>query len=155
MPGQIEVKGLPRLAREGFGSPVTGRRVPVKHMLLPKPRERSEFIPAMEGHWLSWLTGKLGPVERRALREIVETGDFVKENGHTYIVARLSSATIDALAAFEAEGEDREPMDLEDEPEATEANLAGAVVTDMYDDAEEDNADLEPDHDNEPEHHLP
>ncbi len=155
MPGQIEVKGLPRLAREGFGSPVTGRRVAVKHMLLPKPRERTEFIPAMEGHWLSWLAGKLGPPERRALREIVETGDLVKENGHTYLIARVSSATIDALAAFEAEGEDREPIDLEDEPETTEPNLAGAVVTGMYDDAEEDNADLEPDHDNEPEHHLP
>ena len=156
MPGQIEVKGLPRLAREGFGSPVTGRRVPVKHMLLPKPRERSEFIPAMEGHWLSWLAGKLGPPERRALREIVETGDLVKENGHTYIVARLSSATIDALAAFEAEGEDRE-NDLEDEPETdTEPNLGNASFPHQeFDEAEEDNADLEPDHDNEPDYRLP
>ncbi len=146
---------FPRLAREGFVPAGPDRRVPVKNMLLPKPRERSEFIPAMEGHWLSWLAGKLGPPERRALREIVETGDLVKENGHTYIVARLSSATIDALAAFEAEGEDREPMDLEDEPEPTEPNLAGAVGPGMCDDAEEDNADLEPDHDNEPDYRLP
>ena len=108
-------------------------------------------------HWLSWLAGKLGPPERRALREIVETGDLVKENGHTYIVARLSSATIDALAAFEAEGEDREPMDLEDEPETdTEPNLGNASFPHPdFDDAEDDRADWEPDHDNEPEHHLP
>ncbi len=53
----------------------------------------------------------------------------------------MSSATIDALAAFEAEGEDREP-DVDDEP-----SLGG----DSYPvDAEKDWADDEPDHDNEP-----
>ena len=39
----------------------------------------------------------------------------MKENGHTYLVARVSSETIDAMAAFEAEGEDME-NDLCDEP---------------------------------------
>ena len=51
----------------------------------------------------------------------------MKENGHTYLVARVSSATIDALAAFEAEGEDRE-----------------------WDQCDEPQVDDEPDFDNEP-----
>ena len=75
------------------------------------------------------MAGELGPVERRALREICETGDLIKENGKTYLVAPVSSKTIDALAAFEAEGEDREPY-MDDEP-PTDAEPA--------DDAEPDN----------------
>ena len=97
-------------------------------MLIPKSTDsRREFIPALPEDSLSWLAGKLGPVERRALREIAETGDLVKQDGHVYLVARVSSATVDALAAFEAEGADRE-NDLCDEREFDE----------------------EPDHDNEP-----
>ncbi len=62
-----------------------------------------------------WLAGELGPAERRAMREIVERGDLAEVNGQAYLVAPVSAPTIDALAAFEAEGEDRE-NDLCDEP---------------------------------------
>ncbi len=53
----------------------------------------------------------------------------------------MSSATIDALAAFEAEGEDREP-DVDNEPSL-------GVVTAALD-AERDMADDEPNGDDEP-----
>ncbi len=62
------------------------------------------------------LAGELGPAERRAMREIVERGDLAEVNGQAYLVAPVSAPTIDALAAFEAEGEDRE-NDLCDEEE--------------------------------------
>ncbi len=65
---------------------------------------------------LPWLTGTLGPPERRALREIAEHGDLTVIEGRSYLVAPVSVSTIDALAAFEAEGEDRED-DLCDEPD--------------------------------------
>ncbi len=97
-------------------------------MLAPKTTPRPEFIPALPEHALIWLAGELGPAERRAMREIVERGDLAKVNGQAYLVAPVSAPTIDALAAFEAEGEDRE-NDLCDEPNG---------------DRELDNSDLEP-----------
>ena len=106
---------LPRLAREGFmpaSAPPGAQRCT---MLAPKTTPRPEFIPALPEHALIWLAGELGPVERRAMREIVERGDLAKVNGQQFIVAPVSPETIDALAAFEAEGEDRE-NDLCDEP---------------------------------------
>ncbi len=84
-------------------------------MLIPKTTPRPEFIPALPEHTLIWLAGELGPAERRAMREIVERGDLAEVNGEQFIVAPVSPETIDALAAFEAEGEDRE-NDLCDEP---------------------------------------
>ena len=66
---------------------------------------------------LPWLTADLGPPERRALREIVERGDLAMVDGQAYLVAPVSPETIDALAAFEAEGEDREDEPIEDDGE--------------------------------------
>ena len=106
---------LPRLAREGFVPARAPRGTRRRNMLIPKVRSRPEFIPALPEGALSWLAGKLGPAERRALREIVERGDLAEVHGEFYLVAPVSPATIDALAAFEAEGEDRE-NDLCDEP---------------------------------------
>ncbi|MCH7793909.1 MAG: hypothetical protein IH900_02030 [Proteobacteria bacterium] len=74
-----------------------------------------EFVPALPEGALSWLAGSLGPAERRVVREIVQPGDLAEVEGKTYLVAPVSAATIDALAAFEAEGEDYE-NDLCDEP---------------------------------------
>ncbi len=79
-------------------------------------KPRPEFIPALPEAALSWLAGTLGPPERRAMREIVERGDLAEVDGQSYLVAPVSAPTIDALAAFEAEGEDRE-FDLCDEQE--------------------------------------
>lgn len=84
--------------------------------LIPKATPRPEFIPALPDDALSWLAGKLGPPERRAMREIVERGDLAEVDGQAYLVAPVSAPTIDALAAFEVEGEDRE-FDLCDEQE--------------------------------------
>ena len=50
------------------------------------------------------------------MREIVQRGDLAEFDGQQFIVAPVSPATIDALAALEAEGEDRE-FDLCDELE--------------------------------------
>ena len=50
---------------------------------------------------LPWLAGVLGPAERRALREIAQAGDLAEVAGKTYLVAPVSPATIDAMAAFE------------------------------------------------------
>ena len=85
-------------------------------MLIPRPRRRRQYLPALVEGTLSWLAGKLGPSDRRALREIAETGDIVKRGERTYLIARVSSATVAALAVFEAEGEDRE-WGLCDEPQ--------------------------------------
>lgn len=124
---------LPRLAREGFVPAGDGKRITQRHMLIPKTSPRPEFIPALPEDALSWLAGKLGPAERRALREIAQGGDLAEVNGQSYLVAPVSPAAIDALAAFEAEGEDRE-NDLCDEP---------------GEDRELDRSDDEPDSDDE------
>ena len=66
-------------------------------------------------HPLFWLTDELGPAERRAMRDIIQNADLVEDGHQTYIVAAVMDETIDALAAFEAEGEGRE-MDHDYEP---------------------------------------
>ena len=73
------------------------------------------------------------------------TGDLINENGKTYLVAPVSSETIDALAVFEAEGEDRESADLEDEPGSDDENSLADTKTphQVFDDREGDNSDLE------------
>ena len=87
-------------------------------------------------------------------RSSVETSDLVTEGKHTYLVARVSSATVNTLAAFEAEGEDREAdadneadddgePDCDDEPSL--GSSAGGTIN--MTDLEHDTADDEPDHD--------
>ncbi len=84
------------------------------HFLIPK-WSRRPFVPALpDPAALSWLAGKLGQAERRALRQIVEGADLIDVHGRTYLLAPVTAETIDALASFEAEGEDRED-DLCDE----------------------------------------
>ena len=102
-----------------------GRRTDRRHMMIPKPRSRSEFIPVLPEHGLSWLAGELGPAERRAMREIVQRGDLAEVDCKRYLVAPVSNATIDAMAAFEAEGEDREGFDDDqvDEDGTNESSL--------------------------------
>ncbi len=60
------------------------------------------------------------PPERRALREIVETAEVVRQNGHAYLTARVSAATLDSLATFETSRED-----LEEEPDAEKVDEDG------------------------------
>ncbi len=93
----------PRLAREGFAPAGPGKRPNRRNMLLPKTGRRSDHIPKLMDY-----SEILCPPERRALREIVETAEVVRENDHVILVARVSSVTLDTLATFETSREDLE-----------------------------------------------
>ncbi len=81
--------------------------------LIPKTGNPSDYLPTI-------MDFSDAPRERRVLREICETGDLIRENGHTYLVARVSSYTVDTLAAFESER-----ADLEDSADAELVNEDG------------------------------
>ncbi len=132
----------PRLAREGFVPAGPEKRVNKRHMLIPKTGRPEDHIPTLMGY-----SEILCPAERRALREIVETAEVVRENGHTYLVARVSAATLDSLATFETSRADLEDGG-DDEPSLLGNNLLAI-------DAEEDTSDDEPDHDDEPDYRQP
>jgi hypothetical protein len=84
-----------------------------RHFLSPKGRHPLA-LPAIPTDELSWLAAGLAPPERRAMREIVIGADLLEVDGLFYLLAPVSPETIDAMAAFEAETEDRE-NDLDDE----------------------------------------
>ena len=128
----------PRLAREGFVPASPGKRTDRRNMLIPKTGDPTEHIPRLFD-----FSEMICPAERRALREIVETAEVVRENGHTYLVARVSSATLDSLATFETSR-----ADLEDGGDH-EPSIGGG---NLHVDAELDESDLEYDHRN-PEPH--
>ncbi len=87
-------------------------------LLIPKQKwlNPDHDQPFPLDHPLLWLSDELGPAERRAMREIVEYGDLFTVDGRRFIVAPVSDDALEALAAFEAEGSDREP-DATCEPE--------------------------------------
>ncbi len=85
------------------------------------------------------------PPERRALREIVETAEVVREGDHLYLVARVSAATLDSLATFETS---REDLEEDDEP-SIGAGYGGTYGGGYEVDAELDTSDYEPDDDRE------
>ena len=127
----------PRLAREGWIPAGPVKRVDKRHMLIPKTGSPEDHIPTLMD-----FSETLCPPERRALREIVETAEVVREDGHTYLVARVSSATLDSLATFETSRADLEEGG-DDEPSLGGNNGISGI------DAEEDTSDDEPDHDDE------
>jgi hypothetical protein len=112
-------------------------------MLIPKTGRPEDHIPTLMD-----FSEVLCPPERRALREIVETAEVVRENGHVYLVARVSSATLDSLATFETSRADLEDGG-DDEP-----SIGGAYCNALID-AEDDTSDDEPDHDDEPDYRQP
>ena len=102
----------PRLSREGFVPAGPERRVNKRHMLIPKTGNPSDHLPTLMD-----FPEAICPPERRALREIIETAEVVKEGDNLYLLARVSAATLDSLATFETSREDLEPEpDLEEEP---------------------------------------
>ena len=104
---------LPRLAREGWVPAGPEKRVNKRAMLIPKTGHVTDHITTLMD-----FSEVLCPPERRALREIVETAEVVREGDHLYLVARVSAATLDNLASFETGREDLEPEpDLEEEPD--------------------------------------
>ncbi len=94
---------LPRMAREGFVPAGPEKRVTKRAMLIPKTGDPTEHIPRLFD-----FSTVICPAERRALREIVETAEVVRQNGHVYLTARVSAATLDSLATFETGREDLE-----------------------------------------------
>ncbi len=124
----------PRLAREGFIPAGSGKRITQRHMLIPKTGDPTEHIPRLFD-----FSEVICPAERRALREIVETAEVVRQNGHVYLTARVSSVTLDSLATFETSREDLEDGG-DHEP---------SIGVDHPIDAELDDSDLEDGHDDE------
>ena len=96
-------------------------------MLIPKTGGVTAHIPTLMD-----FSEILCPPERRALREIVETAEVVREGDHLYLLARVSAATLDSLATFETSRED-----LEEGADAEQVN------------EDLDESDLEPDDDRE------
>ncbi len=94
---------LPRIAREGGVPAGPEKRITKRHMLIPKTGDPTEHIPRLFD-----FSEVICPPERRALREIVETAEVARENGHVYLTARVSAATLDSLATFETSREDLE-----------------------------------------------
>ena len=91
-------------------------RAAKRHMLLPKGKHKDKrFVPVVGHYTLPWLLGELVPNERKAMAEIAESADMLEVNGEIWLLAPIhEQETLDVLAAFGAEGEDRE-NDLEDE----------------------------------------
>ncbi len=99
---------LPRIAREGWIPAAPEKRVNKRAMLIPKTGQPSDHLPTLMD-----FSEVICPPERRALREIVETAEVVREGDHLYLVARVSAATLDSLATFETSREDLEDGDDE------------------------------------------
>ncbi len=128
---------LPRLAREGFLAARAPRGTRRRDMLIPKTGHPSDHIPRLFD-----FSEVICPAERRALREIVETAEVVREKDHVILVARVSAATMDSLATFETSRED-----LEDGGDHEPTIGSGNGY--LHNDVELDTSDDEPDHDNE------
>ncbi len=126
----------PRIAREGWVPAGPEKRVNKHAMLIPKTGNPSDHIPTLMD-----FSEVICPAERRALREIIETAEVVKEGGHLYLLARVSAATLDSLATFETS---REDLEEDDEPSIGAGYAGGYEV-----DAELDTSDFEPDDDRE------
>ncbi len=127
---------LPRISREGWIPAGPEKRVNKRAMLIPKTGQPSDHLPMLID-----LSEVICPPERRALREIVETAEVVREGDHLYLLARESAATLDILASFETSREDLE----EDNEPSIGAGYAGGYEVD----AELDTSDFEPDDDRE------
>ena len=100
---------------------------------------------------MPWFLGRLIPTERKALAAIVECADILTIDGELHLILPARPELLDALAAFGAEGEDREPI-LEDEKDEGEeddrdsdnpADREAMTASGMPYEDEEDNGDRE------------
>ena len=100
------------IARMG-GKPVEHRRVSPKHMAVPKPEDRTPYMPLRLNGIMDFAIGQLAPDERRALDQIAETADLVEVEGCSpYLLIPTTPALLDILAALGAEAMDREQTSL-------------------------------------------
>ncbi len=90
-------------SREGWVPAAPEKRVNKRAMLIPKTGLTNATIPRLMD-----FSDVFCPAERRALREIIETAEVVREGDHLYLLARVSAATLDSLATFETSREDLE-----------------------------------------------
>ncbi len=127
---------LPRLAREGWVPAGPDKRVNKRAMLIPKTGHPSDHLPTLMD-----FSEVICPPERRALREIVETAEIVREGGHLYLVARVSAATLDSLATFETSRED-----LEEGADAEQINEDGSDNEDGTNESSHERDAMGPDH---------
>ncbi len=67
---------LPRISREGWIPAGPEKRVHKRAMLIPKTGDPTEHIPRLFD-----FSEVICPAERRALREIIETAEVVREGG--------------------------------------------------------------------------
>ena len=119
-----------------------------KHFVCPKPRPglRTRFIPAFADWQLLGMSLRLTPPEQRAMAQVCQTADLLQTEAGAFLLVPCDAKLIDTLAAFDAQGEDRE-NDLEDEPE-----IGLTVDYSFGTEDDEDNGDREPDVDDEPDH---
>ncbi len=61
------------------------KRTNRRNMLIPKTGDRTRDFPRLFD-----FSVVICPPERRALREIVETAEVVRQNGHVYLLARVA-----------------------------------------------------------------
>ena len=80
----------------------------------PKPRPNGRRGLPAGPHEIDRYFAELAPAERRALRAIVENADLLDVHGHRFLLVEIDDATLDTLAAFEADLADDE-LDLGDE----------------------------------------
>ncbi len=90
-----------------------------KHALIPKPRDKGWFIPAIPDGPLGSLLTDLTPRERRAMRHIATNADLLDVDGKSWLLVPATRDVVDTLAEFEADMEDRE-NDLGDEKDEGE-----------------------------------
>ncbi len=133
---QRDVEAPPRLAREGWIAAGPEKRVNKRAMLIPKTVLTKATIPVLMD-----LSEVICPIERRALRDIVETAEVVKDGDHLVLVARVSAATLDSLATFETSRED-----LEEEPDVEQVNEDGSDNEDGTNESSHDGDAMGPDH---------
>ena len=127
---------LPRISREGWVPAAPEKRVNKRAMLIPKTGHVTDDIPRLMD-----FSEVLCPAERRALREIIETAEVVREGDHLYLLARVSAATLDSLATFETSRED-----LEVEPDAEQVDEVGSDNEDGTNESSHDGDAMGPDH---------
>ncbi len=129
-------KAPSRLAREGFVPAGPDKRVNKRAMLIPKTGLTNATIPRLMD-----FSEVICPLERRALREIIETAEVVREGDHLYLLARVSAATLDSLATFETSRED-----LEEGADAEQVNEDGSDNEDGTNESSYDGDARGPDH---------
>lgn len=89
----------------------------MSRLMFPKLRgsKRHNLIPVLPREALGFIIGNAAPDERKALAQIVETSDMIRlDDGREFLLTPATPALVDRLAAFNAEGEDREWQEEDD-----------------------------------------